>query len=99
MEAAMPVRDDEFRRGVERPQFNAYDGMGDEHGEPREYRYGSGFDKEERGRWADQEREGIYSQPYDRWSSRGYVFYAGKGYHREFVDPYAGSREPEAEGG
>jgi hypothetical protein len=45
----MANRDDEFRRGVERPQFSAYDGTGDEHGEPREYHYGSGFEKPERG--------------------------------------------------
>ncbi len=95
----MVKRDEEFRRGVERPQFNAYDGVGDEHGEPREYPYGSGFDKPERGRWARQDRERIFSQPHNDWSSPGYVFYAGKGYHREFIDPYAGSPEPEGGSG
>jgi hypothetical protein len=95
-EAAMANRDDEFRRGVERPQFSAYDGTGDEHGEPREYHYGSGFDKPERGRWSDQHPVDVYTQPYDRWSNPGYVFYAGKGYHREFIDPYAGAIRPEA---
>src|SRR6266511_4714465 len=95
----MVNRDDELPREGERPQFDAYDGTGDEHGEPREFRYGSGFDKPERGRWAGQEREEIFTRPYDDWSSPGYVFYAGKGYHREFVDPYAGSAEPEAGAG
>jgi len=89
----MANRDDEFRRGVERPQFGAYDGEGDEHGEPREFRYGRDFDKPEHGRWAEQEREDVFSRPYDRWSSPGYVFYAGKGYHREFIDPSAGPVE------
>jgi len=91
--------DDEFRRGVERPQFDAYDGTGDEHGQPREFRYGSGFDKPERGRWVSQEAEENFTRPYDEWSNPGYVFYAGKGYHREFVDPYAGSAEPEGGAG
>jgi len=98
-EEIMVNRDDELPREGERPQFDAYDGTGDEHGEPREFRYGSGFDKPERGRWAGQEREEIFTRPYDDWSSPGYVFYAGKGYHREFVDPYAGSAEPEAGAG
>ena len=93
-------RDDEMPRGIERRQFDAFDGIGDEHGEPREYRFGTGFDKPERGRWTDQEREEVHSLPYDEWSSPGYVFYAGKGYHREFIDLYAGPIEPEAgEGG
>jgi len=91
--------DDEFRRGVERPQFGAYEGSGDEHGEPSEFRYGSGFDKPERGRWVSQEREEVFTRPYDEWSTPGYVFYAGKGYHREFVDPYAGSAQPEGGAG
>src|SRR6266508_6310393 len=85
-EEIMVNRDDELPREGERPQCDAYDGTGDEHGEPREFRYGSGFDKPERGRWAGQEREEIFTRPYDDWSSPGYVFYAGKGYHREFVD-------------
>jgi hypothetical protein len=92
----MANRDDEFRREVNRPQFSAYDGTGEEHGEPREYRYGSGFEKPERGRWSDQHPVDVYTQPYDRWSSPGYVFYAGKGYHREFIAPYAGPIHPEA---
>ena len=93
-------RDDEIPRGVERRQFDAYEGTGAEHGEPREYRFGSGFDKPERGRWTDQEREEIFSRPHDEWSSPGYVFYAGQGYHREFIDPYAGPLAPEGgEGG
>jgi hypothetical protein len=95
-EAAMANRDDEFRRGIERPQFSAYDGTGEEHGEPREYHFGSGFEKPERGRWSDQHPVDVYSQPYDRWSNPGYVFYAGKGHHREFIDPYVGSIHPEA---
>jgi BON domain len=96
---AMARRDDEFRRGIERPQFSAYDGIGDEHGEPREYHYGHGFDEPERGRWP-RDREGVFSQPYDQWSNPGYVFYAGKGYHREFIDPFATSPDPEGgEGG
>lgn len=33
----MARRDDEFRRGVERPRFGASDGTGEKHGEPREY--------------------------------------------------------------
>jgi hypothetical protein len=99
MEAVVAKRDEEFRRGVDRPQFNAYDGVGDEHGEPREYPYGSGFDKPERGRWANPEREKIFSRPYDAWSSPGYGFYAGKGYHREFIDPYGVSTEPESGSG
>lgn len=91
--------DDDFRRGVERPQFSAYDGTGDEHGEPREYHFGHGFDEPERGRWP-RVREDVFTQPYDRWSNPGYVFYAGKGYHREFIDPFAASPDPEAgEGG
>lgn len=93
-------RDDEIPRDVERPQFDAYAGTGTDHGEPSEYRFGSGFDKPEAGRSTDQDREEIYSRPYDEWSSPGYVFYAGKGYHREFIDPYAGPVDPEAgEGG
>lgn len=88
--------DDDFRRGVERPQFSAYDGVGDEHGEPREYHFGHGFEKPERGRWRARDREDVFTQPYDQWSSPGYVFYAGKGYHREFIDPYATSPDPEA---
>ena len=96
----MEERGDRIRRGSERRQFDAYEGIGSEHGEPSEYRFGSGFDKPEAGRWTDQEREEIYSRPYDEWSSPGYVFYAGKGYHREFIDPYAGPNEPEeGEGG
>jgi hypothetical protein len=95
----MPGQDDDFRRGVERPQFGAYEGEGDEHGEPREYHYGSGFDKPERGRWAEQHEVDVYSQPYDRWSNPGYVFYAGKGYHREFIDPYARPVEPKGGSG
>ncbi len=95
----MDNRDDELPRAAERAQFDAYDGMGDEHGEPSEFRYGSGFDKPERGRWVSQEREEVFTRPYDEWSSPGYVFYAGKGYHREFVDPYAGSAQPEGGAG
>jgi hypothetical protein len=96
----MEDREDRSRRENDRRQFDAYGGTGAEHGEPREYRFGSGFDKPEAGRWTDQKREEIYSRPYDEWSSPGYVFYAGKGYHREFIDPYAGPVEPEAgEGG
>ncbi len=92
----MEDREDRIRRENDRRQFDAYEGTGTEHGEPREYRFGSGFDKPEAGRWTDQKREEIYSRPYDEWSSPGYVFYAGKGYHREFIDPYAGPVEPEA---
>lgn len=92
-------RDDEFRRGVERAQFGAYDGTGDEHGEPREYHYGRSFDKPEPGRWTEQDRADVFTQPYDHWTNAGYVFYAGKGYHREFIDPYAGAVNPEGGGG
>ncbi|HZI65615.1 MAG TPA: BON domain-containing protein [Thermoanaerobaculia bacterium] len=96
----MDEREDRVGRGNERRQFDAYEGSGSEHGEPSEYRFGSGFDKPEAGRWTDQDREEIYSRPHDEWSSPGYVFYAGKGYHREFIDPYAGPVDPEAgEGG
>ena len=90
------VNRDGRRHGVERPQFGAYEGVGDEHGEPREFRYGNDFDRQEAGRWASQAREDVFSRPYDEWSSPGYVFYAGKGYHREFIDPYASPAEPEA---
>lgn len=84
---------DDRRRGVERRRFGTYEGEGGEH-EPREYHYGRGFDKPERGRWSDQYNVEVFSGPYDQWTSPGYVFYAGKGYHREFIDPYA-LREPE----
>jgi hypothetical protein len=90
-------RSERFPRDVERSQFGAYDGEGDEHGEPREYHYGSGFDKPERGRWSEQRHVEVYSRPYDQWTNPGYVFYAGEGYHREFIDPYAGPGE--AQGG
>jgi hypothetical protein len=88
-------RDDEFPHDVERPRPGAFEGEGDEHGEPREFRYGAGFDKEEPGRWAPQTRENVFSRPYNEWSNPGYAFYAGKGYHREFFDPYATPVEPE----
>lgn len=91
----MARRDRELPHDVDRRQFDAYSGEGDEHGEPREYRYGSDFDKPERGRRAPQDRENVYSRPYDEWSDPGYGFYAGKGYHREFIDPYAAPVEPE----
>ena len=81
----MAKRDEGFRGDVERPQFNASDDIGDEHGEPREY--------------PTREREEIFSRPYDEWSGAGYGFYAGKGYHREFVDPYGLSNEPESGSG
>lgn len=90
-------REGHFPRDFDRPQSDVYDGEGDEHGEPREYHYGSGFDKPERGRWAEQRHVEVYSRPYDQWTNPGYVFYAGKGYHREFIDPYAGRSE--AQGG
>ena len=89
------INRDDRRRGVERPQFGAYEGTGDEHGEPREFRYGSDFDKQEAGRWVRQDRENVFSRPYDEWSNPSYAFYAGKGYHREFIDPYATSVEDE----
>ena len=81
----MAKRDEGFRRGVERPQFNASDDIGDEHGEPREY--------------PTREGEKIFTRPYDEWSGPGYGFYAGEGYHREFVDPYGLSNEPESGSG
>jgi osmotically-inducible protein OsmY len=90
-------REGPLPRDVERPQFGAYDGEGNEHGEPREFRYGSGFDKPEHGRWAGQRHVDAYSRPYDEWNHPGYVFYAGQGYHREFIDAYAGPAE--AQGG
>ena len=61
------------------------DDIGDEHGESREY--------------PAREREKIFSRPYDEWSGPGYGFYAGEGYHREFVDPYGLSNEPESGSG
>ena len=88
------INPDGRRRGVERPQFGAYEGTGDEHGEPREFRYGSDFDRQEPGRWAPQDRKNVFSRPYDEWTKSGYAFYAGKGYHREFIDPYATPAEP-----
>ena len=92
----MDNRDDELPRGAERRQFDAYEGTVDEHGQPREYHYGSSFDKPHRGR----EPEDVFTQPYDQWSSPRYVFYGGEGYHREFVDPYARGFDPEGgEGG
>ena len=92
----MDNRDDELPRGAERRQFDAYEGTVDEHGQSREYHYGSSFDKPHRGR----EPEDVFTQPYDQWSSPRYVFYGGKGYHREFVDPYARGFDPEGgEGG
>jgi hypothetical protein len=92
----MTHSDDEFRRGVEPPQFDAYDGTGDEHGNPREYHYGSSFDKPHFGR----DPEDVFTQPYDQWSSPRYVFYGGEGYHREFMEPYASRFDPEGgEGG
>jgi hypothetical protein len=94
----MAERDGE-RRGMERPRIESSDGAGDEHGEPREYRYGSGFDKPEAGRWANQDRENVFSRPYDEWSSPGYAFYAGKGYHREFIDPIGGPEAPDGGSG
>ncbi len=91
------VNRDDRPRDVERPHFGAYEGDGGEH-EPREYHYGRGFDKPEPGRWSDQHNVEVFSRPYDRWTSPGYVFYAGKGYHREFIDPYAVRIEPEGFG-
>jgi hypothetical protein len=90
---------DELPRERGRRQFDASEDTGREHGEPREYRFGSGFDKPERGRWTDPEREETYSRPYDEWSMPGYVFYTGRGYHREFIDPYAGPMPEAGEGG
>lgn len=91
--------EDELPHERDRRQSEAYEGTGSEHGEPREYRFGSGFDKPEPGRWTSQEREETYSRPYDEWSNPGYVFYAGQGYHREFIDPYAGPMPEAGEGG
>jgi hypothetical protein len=81
----MAKRDENFRRGGERPELTTSDDIGDEHGEPREY--------------PTEEREKIFSRPYDEWSGPGYGFYAGEGYHREFVDPYGLSNEPESGSG
>jgi BON domain-containing protein len=88
----MASRDDEkFRRGVEGPQFGAFDDEGDEHGEPREYHYPASFDRPHRGR----ERQDVFTQPYDRWEAPRYVFYEGEGYHRGFYDPYGRGFDPE----
>lgn len=46
-----------------------------------------------------EDREKIFSRPYDEWSGPGYGFYAGQGYHREFVDPFGLSNEPESGSG
>src|SRR5512143_2527835 len=69
--SSMTDRNDHLPHDVERAQFDAYSGQGDEHGEPREYRYGSDFDKQEPGRWARQDRENVFSRPYDEWSNPG----------------------------
>lgn len=39
----------------------------------------------------DHGHEPRYTQPYDRWRPRDYVFYGGEGYHREFIEPYRGA--------
>ncbi|HEY3172287.1 MAG TPA: BON domain-containing protein [Thermoanaerobaculia bacterium] len=92
----MANRNDELPRAAERGEFEAYDRTGGEHGEPREYHYGSSFDKPHRG----HDPEDVFTQPYDQWNSPRYVFYGGEGYHREFMDPYARGFDPEGgEGG
>ena len=40
----MARRDDEFRRGVERPRFGASGRTVEKHGEPREYYYPTRFE-------------------------------------------------------
>jgi hypothetical protein len=72
--------DFELSRGYFRP--------GREHGDPREDQFGRGFEQHEPGRPLEHVHERAYSQPYDRWRPRDYVFYSGEGYHREFIEPH-----------
>jgi len=58
------------------------------HEQPREDPFGRGFEQHEPGRPLERRHEGGYTQPYDRWEPRDYVFYSGEGYHREFIEPY-----------
>ena len=60
----------------------------EDHDEPREDPFGQGFDRPEPGRVLEHWHEARYTGPYDRWRPRDYVFYSGRGYHREFVEPY-----------
>ncbi len=85
----MTNRDNEDRsRGTD---FDLHRGYGDrdaEHGSPREDPFGRGFEPHDIGIPLEHLHEPRYTQPYDRWRPRDYVFYTGEGYHREFVEPY-----------
>ena len=83
----MADRDRDESRGSD---FDLRSGYSDssEHGEPREDRFGRGFERHEPGRILEERHETRYTQPYDRWSPSDYVFYSGSGYHREFIEPY-----------
>jgi len=59
-----------------------------EHESPREDPFGRGFDRPEPGRPLEHRHEPLYTEPYDRWEPKDYVFYSGQGYHREFIEPY-----------
>ena len=83
----MPNRDDEDRgRGSDFDLGDSERGAG--HGEPREDSFGRGFELHEPGIPLEHVHEPRYTQPYDRWRPRDYVFYSGEGYHREFIEPY-----------
>lgn len=85
----MPDRDNEDRgRGSDLDLRRGYQDRGREQGEPREDRFGRGFEQPEPGLPLEQIHEPGYSRPYDRWHPRDYVFYSGTGYSREFIEPY-----------
>ncbi len=85
----MPNRDNEDRaRGTDFDLHRGYGSPGSGHGTPGEDPFGRGFEPHETGIPVEHIHEPRYTQPYDRWRPRDYVFYAGEGYHREFVEPY-----------
>ncbi len=85
---------DDRHSGDDREEIRGtdFDGAGENpergHEQPREDPFGRGFERPEPGRTLEHWHEPRYSGPYDRWTPRDYVFYSGRGYHREFVEPY-----------
>jgi hypothetical protein len=85
----MPNHDEGDRfRGSDPGLHGGHQDRGGEQGEPREDRFGRGFDRSEPGVPLEQVHEPRYTQPYDRWRPRDYVFYSGAGCSREFIEPY-----------
>jgi hypothetical protein len=85
----MPDREDDDRsRGSDFDLHRGYSTPGAEHGDPREDPFGRGFEPHEPGMPLEHVHESEYTQPYDRWRPRDYVFYSGEGYQREFIEAF-----------